>query len=220
MGRARGGVSAVAGNAGVTRGGRTTWTHGRLKAALEEFLTTYDDPRGWPLASEFTDAGREDLRQAIKKRGGAVYWARVMGRELGSGQNRGPYSLDDARGDAMAVTDQLGGVPGDSRLRGLGFSRLATYFRRHGGREAVLTELGLSTAMPPPRPSVYDPVKLAQAEAAREAWAIEQACLIIGELGYLPGPRRLKALGHTRLANYFGPRGGAAAFAARHGLLP
>lgn len=195
------------------------WTTARLRAELKAFLANeYLHPTAWPRAMEFESLGRSDLRQAIKRHGGATFWARELGREMDPRQERSPYLDADALADAQAVLAVVGAVPCDARLRQLGYNRLAGYFKRCGGRTAVLTAFGMPLAFPSRRSSEHDPHTLQDPSAVRERAALDQARELVARHGRLPGRRLLTQSGYSQLGYYLDRNGGAAAFCQRHGL--
>ncbi len=196
------------------------WTAGRLRAELEGFLANeYAHPTAWPRATEFESLGRSDLRQAIKRHGGATFWARTLGRQMDPRQERSPYLDADARADAQAVLAALGAIPGSPRLRELGYSRLAGYFKRCGGRAAALTALGIPVDYPGSRRSPeQDPQILQDPGEARELAALKQAREVIARHGRLPGRRLLTQWGYGQLGFYIDRNGGVVAFCQRNGL--
>lgn len=106
------------------------WDDETIRSELGAFL---GEQRTWPSASEFVAAGREDLRNAIKRHGGAAWWARELGIELRPGQDRAPYSEADALTEAKELVEELGYLPGQRKARELGYGRLATHISRRGG---------------------------------------------------------------------------------------
>ncbi len=196
------------------------WTTERLRSALEAFFANeYTSARVWPRATEFESLGRSDLREAIKRHGGATFWARELGREMDPRQERSPYLDANARADAQTVLEALGAIPGSARLRELGYSRLAGYFKRCGGRAAALTALGMPADYPGSRRSPeQDPQVLQDPGQARETAALDQAKELVARHGRLPGRRLLTQSGYSQLGYYLDRNGGAGAFCQRHGL--
>ena len=144
MGRARGyGVRAMTAPAG--RNGRRLygrWTHESIRTELLAFV---GERRDWPRAPEFEAAGQSALRGAVKRHGGATYWARELGLQMEPMQDRRKYTEADALRDLKAVVAQYGFLPGDGRLRQDGRSRLASFVRKQpGGYEAFRLKHGLS----------------------------------------------------------------------------
>lgn len=96
-----------------------------------------------PSSAELDGAGRSDLRRAMKLYGGAVEWAEDLGLELRPGQDRRPYTSDDARREIEEVMAYVGRLPSSGCIRGLGYRRLAAFVERMGGSRRVLAALGL-----------------------------------------------------------------------------
>lgn len=114
------------------------WTDDRLRAELEAFLAERQARglRGWPVAAEFDTSGREGLRDAIKRLGGATFWAAELGVPLRPGQDRSPYGESEALRDTRLVVAEQGRLPGGPALRRLGHPRLASYLSRRGGSKS------------------------------------------------------------------------------------
>lgn len=93
-------------------------------------------------SAELDAAGRSDLRRAMKLYGGAVEWAHDLGVELRPGQDRRPYTADDARREIEEVMARVGRLPSSGYIRGLGYRRLAAFVERMGGSGRVLAALG------------------------------------------------------------------------------
>ena len=105
----------------------------------------------WPTAVEFEAAGRHDLRRAVKRHGGAVAWAKRLGKQLRPGQDRTSYGEDDAMRDGLEIVDMRGHLPGAGEVRALGYHRLASFMqcRYPGGAgrfRADLTSLDPSSS--------------------------------------------------------------------------
>lgn len=106
------------------------WRPEQLRAELEAFVGSRED---WPTYTEMAAAGREDLCYALKTYGGAPYWAKMLGKRLGRGQDRTPYGEGEALTDARAIVAERGYLPGPKKLRSMGHPRLATYLAVHAG---------------------------------------------------------------------------------------
>ncbi|MEA2372619.1 MAG: hypothetical protein QOH12_3013 [Solirubrobacteraceae bacterium] len=147
MGRARGRVWAAAGG-GDRRGSRRPWkwTEERLLEELEDFLA---DHAAWPPASAFRAAGREDLYHAMVRHGGVEYWREELGMFPEPGATRPSYGTHRAVEDARELIDRLGFLPNTTRVRALGFPRLATRIQVAGGTKAFCRLHGLP--QPPSR---------------------------------------------------------------------
>jgi hypothetical protein len=109
------------------------WTDDVLRAELEAFI---GDRTTWPTADEFVDANRDELRTAVKRHGGATWWAKQLGLNMTARQDRGPYGEQNALEDARELVAQLGHVPGIRRARALGYPRFGTYLSQAGGAVA------------------------------------------------------------------------------------
>lgn len=101
-----------------------------MRAELTRFI---GDREVWPTADEFVAAGREDLRTAVKRHGGATWWAAELGVRLRPGQDRSPYGVEEALEEARELIRQLGYLPGAKKVRSLGYPRLATFMSQGGG---------------------------------------------------------------------------------------
>lgn len=155
MGRARRGIATARADGGSSDRFGTwrrpwRWSDGRLRAELERFCregayTTF------PTQRQFDQAGRADLRHAVRVYGGTVYWAKQIGLPLASRQDREPYTSDDAIRDASEVVAELGYLPGVPVLRRMGRNRLATAVQRAGGAARFGRQHGLT------RPEDGDP---------------------------------------------------------------
>lgn len=122
------------------------WKPDVIRAELEAFL---GDRTDWPTAHEFTAAGREDLRTAVKRHGGATYWANELGKSLRPKQERSPYGEAEALRDAKAVAARVGHLPGEKTLRSMGYHRLATHIAGYGGGRKYARIHGLRGPRPP-----------------------------------------------------------------------
>lgn len=141
MGRARGPQGAAADGV-ERRGGRRYWTPERLETALCEYI---GDGEYFPTAVELEADGRSDIRHALKRLGGHSEWARRLGLPLRPGQDREPYSLEDAVRDARALVAAHGSLPGMRPIRREGYPRLASYIQwRHGGSVSAFVAEHLS----------------------------------------------------------------------------
>lgn len=137
MGRASRGqiVAAAAGG-----GGRHEWTDERIRRELEPLLAGRTT---WPTSRELQAAGREDLRHAISRYGGAAYWAKQFGLPLDSRQAKTTYPIETAIAEARVIIDRVGHLPGANRLRQMGYGRLATTVFQHGGGAAFCQRFDL-----------------------------------------------------------------------------
>jgi hypothetical protein len=124
------------------------WTAEKLEAALREFI---GERPGWPTAPEFVSAGRIDLRDAVKRHGGAVEWARRLGKELRPGQDRTPYEESDAVADAREIVRLRGSLPSQRVIRALGYPRLASFLQHRypGGVRRFRADLATSDTSAP-----------------------------------------------------------------------
>lgn len=116
------------------RTGRRTpyrWTDEALEAALRRFVA---GRREFPTFSEFDAAGRTDLRSAVSELGGIEFWANRIGLPVPPGRRPAAYDTAAAVRDARAAMGEAGGrLPGEARLRRMGYPRLATRVRQAGG---------------------------------------------------------------------------------------
>jgi hypothetical protein len=106
------------------------WDDESIRAELTRFI---GEREVWPTADEFVAAGREDLRTAVKRHGGATWWAKQLGVPLRPGQDRSPYGVEDAVEEARELIRRLGYLPGAKTVRSLGYPRLATFMSQDGG---------------------------------------------------------------------------------------
>jgi hypothetical protein len=81
----------------------------------------------------------------VSRRHGAAYWARLLGLQLRSRQDKEPLTDEDAVAQARALIEQMGHLPGANKLRQLGYSRLATAVYHGGGSETFCRQHGLPT---------------------------------------------------------------------------
>ena len=123
------------------RASRTSRPRRWADEVLEGELRNYvGEGQVFPTSLEFDRAGRSDLRSAVRDFGGAAYWAERLGLRLRPGQSRSPYEREDAIRDARAVLEAQLDLPNTTRLRQLGFPRLASYIVKRGGVARFLAE--------------------------------------------------------------------------------
>jgi hypothetical protein len=67
-------------------GARRRHSEASLRAELEQFTAGRDD---WPSLDELIAAGRPDLANAVRYRGGSMHWARQLGKQLNKHQVKG-----------------------------------------------------------------------------------------------------------------------------------
>src|SRR5579875_2313564 len=108
----------------------SVWTRERVR---NELLAFVGDGKVLPTSGELNAAGRSALRRAMAHFGDAATWAAELGLDLRPGQDRRPYSVDDARRDIRAVVREVGRLPNATAIRRRGYTRLAAFVERHGG---------------------------------------------------------------------------------------
>jgi hypothetical protein len=142
MGRARRAALAASGSypPPARRGPDRVWTQERLYEELERFTAGRE---AWPTQAEFVAAGRSDLSQAVTRYGGAAFWAEALGLTLSDRQVHQPYTAEDAVREARAVIEQLGHLPGSTKLRQLDHPRLATFVYKNGGSSGFRERFGV-----------------------------------------------------------------------------
>jgi hypothetical protein len=138
-------------------GGRAPyrWTDDALERELRAFVAGRST---WPTYVEFDAADRGDLRSALAELGGQDYWAERLGFNLDRSRRRDRYSDADALRDAraaMAESDD-GRLPGERRLRRMGYPQLATRVRQAGGavKFAAFHDLPGPASNPAPGPGM------------------------------------------------------------------
>lgn len=150
MGRASGQHNLLAAanrGSGGQQSAARRWDDKRLRAELKALVEQLDC---FPSYNQLSAMGREDLRCALKRNGGSGWWARELGVALGPGQDRSRYTRKDATRDAEAVIAELGYLPSTTRLRALGYPRLASYAEvRHRSPTGFVREvLGRDNEVP------------------------------------------------------------------------
>jgi hypothetical protein len=117
------------------------WSDERLREELEAFVV---GQHTWPLAREFREAGRSDLRMAMSRRGGTARWAPLLGfqaRAAGGGQR----VWTDARIDTELTHFTAGRTtwPTQAEFRAAGQAALYAATSRHHGLKWWAQKLGL-----------------------------------------------------------------------------
>jgi len=184
-----------------------TWTEARIRRELQEFL---EGATEWPSYGDFKRAGRQNLRNQVKKFGGARLWAKRLG--LPYPERKPGYAPRWTEGRVRAELEEFlrGREHWPSRLEFEAADRtlLRDAVRRMGGAERWATELGL-------------PLRNLKA-GSRRVWTDER---IEAELRRVldgrdtwPGRRELELKGRFRLVGAVYHARGAAYWADRLGL--
>jgi hypothetical protein len=113
------------------------WSERTILAELRQFV---GDRQTFPTRREFEAAGRRDLWNAIRARGGSRVWAARVELPLREAQRREALSDREAIVQAKEVTRREGYLPGASKLRDLGYPKLATYIYFAGGAKRFARE--------------------------------------------------------------------------------
>jgi hypothetical protein len=124
---------------------RHRWTDERVVRELREFVAGRDT---FPSRPQFEAAGRGDLWNAIRRHGGSALWAPRVGLSLREAQHRQALSAEEAVSQAKTVIAEDGYLPGSTKLRALGYPKLATYIYFAGGAKRFCFRHGLHSLNP------------------------------------------------------------------------
>lgn len=113
------------------REGPLKWTPDVLEAGLRGYTAGRES---FPTAEQMTADGRTDLRHAVRKYGGVVHWSQILDLPLTKGQDRTPYSAEEAVAEARRLIDEFGRLPGIQILRKRGHPRLASFIDYRCGK--------------------------------------------------------------------------------------
>jgi hypothetical protein len=208
------------------------WTEGRVREQLAAFL---EHRRHWPTDSEFNDAGERRLARAVRRTGGAKYWAREFGlvktvsprppkvprasrakrapdsRKAGasSGAKR-PWDDERIAAAISPLTKELGRWPTKSEFRraGLGSALSAVY--DHGGSALWQTRLDVA-------PLVFDGPLPDRTRWTERRVKSELSKFCKGRDTW-PTQREFKAAGASALYHAASTRGGINLWRSRLGL--
>ncbi len=114
------------------------WNDQTVQRELEDYTRGMTS---FPTSAQMDGDGRSALRVAISHRGGIGRWSHELGLPLGPKQAQGGYGQAEAIRDAQQLIGSHGRLPGKTRVRELGYPRLATYLAVHtDGSNAFLVQ--------------------------------------------------------------------------------